>query len=134
MQRIAVTTRSRFEAVNVTRQVQEAVRGAGLCDGLVYLHCPHTTATLVVNEAADPDVVRDILATYERLVPHDGDYRHAEGNSQAHVLSSLAGCGLTLPVEGGAVALGTWQGIFFVELDGPRRREVWIQCLAAQQG
>lgn len=132
MQRIAVTTKSRFEAVNVTRQVQEAVRAAGLRDGLVHLHCPHTTATLVVNEAADPDVARDILATYERLVPHHGDHRHAEGNSQAHVLSSLAGCGLTLPVEGGSVALGTWQGIFFVELDGPRRREVWIQCLAAQ--
>ncbi len=132
MQRIAVTTKSRFEAVNVTRQVQEAVRASGLRDRLVHLHCPHTTATLVVNEAADPDVARDILATYERLVPHHGDYRHAEGNSQAHVLSSLAGCGLTLPVEGGSVALGTWQGIFFVELDGPRRREVWIQCLAAQ--
>lgn len=132
MRRIAVTTRSRVEAVNVTRQVEEAVRASGLRDGLVHLHCPHTTATLVVNEAADPDVVRDILTTYERLVPRAGDYRHAEGNSQAHVLASLAGCGLTLPVEGGALALGTWQGVFFLELDGPRRREVWIRCTSSQ--
>ncbi|NMC69893.1 MAG: YjbQ family protein [Myxococcales bacterium] len=131
MQRIAVITRQRVEAVDVTRQVREAVRAAGLRDGLAHLHCPHTTATLVVNEAADPDVARDILATYERLVPRSGDYRHAEGNSQAHVLSSLAGCGLTLPVEAGELALGTWQGVFFVELDGPRRREVWVRCVAS---
>ena len=131
MLRIAVQTGSRFEAVNVTREVQAAVRKAGIANGLVHLHCPHTTATLVVNEAADPDVTRDILAAYEKLVPRNGNYRHAEGNSQAHILSSLAGCGLTLPVENGTVALGTWQGIFFVELDGPRRREVWLTCLAS---
>ena len=129
MLRITVQTRSRFETVDITGQVQEAVRGAGVATGLAQLHCPHTTAALVVNEAADPDVARDILATYGKLVPQHGDYRHAEGNSQAHVLSSLAGCGLTLPVEDGRVALGTWQGIFFVELDGPRRREVWLTCL-----
>jgi secondary thiamine-phosphate synthase enzyme len=129
MLRITVQTRERFEAVDVTRQVQQAVAGAGVSAGLVQLHCPHTTAALIVNESADPDVVRDILAAYARLVPRDGGYRHAEGNSQAHILSSLSGCGLTLPLEDGKVALGTWQGIFFVELDGPRRREVWLTCL-----
>jgi secondary thiamine-phosphate synthase enzyme len=129
MQRINVQTRSRLEAVDITGQVQEAVRASGVASGLVQLHCPHTTASLVVNEAADPDVARDILATWDKLVPQHGDFRHAEGNSQAHVLSSLAGCGLTLPVEEGKAALGRWQGIFFVELDGPRRREVWITCL-----
>jgi len=132
MQRIAVTTRNRVEAVNLTRQVREAVRGFGVRDGLVHLHCPHTTAALVVNEAADPDVVRDILATCERLVPRSGDYRHAEGNSQAHVLSSLAGCGLTLAIEEGELVLGTWQGIFFLEFDGPRRREVWVRAWRAE--
>jgi secondary thiamine-phosphate synthase enzyme len=131
MVRIAVESRERCEAIDITRQVQRAIAGAGLSHGLAHLHCPHTTATLVVNEAADPDVARDILAAYEKLVPQRGAYRHAEGNSQAHILSSLAGCGLTLPVEEGKAALGTWQGIFFVELDGPRRREVWLTCLAS---
>jgi len=119
--------------VNLTREVREVVRGSEVRDGLVHLHCPHTTATLVVNEAADPDVVADILATCERLVPRKGDYRHAEGNSQAHVLASLAGCGLTLPVEEGELVLGTWQGIFFLEFDGPRRREVWVRVWRAER-
>ena len=132
MLRIAVQTGTRIEAVDVTQQVQAAVRTAGISAGIVQLHCPHTTATLVVNEAADPDVARDILAVYEKLVPQRGDYRHAEGNSQAHVLSSLAGCGLTLPVEDAKVVLGTWQGIFFVELDSPRRREVWLTCIPSR--
>lgn len=85
----------------------------------------------MVNEAADPDVMHDLLAAYAGLVPREGGYRHAEGNSQAHILSSLAGCGVTLPVENGKMVLGRWQGVFFVELDGPRRREVWLTCLAS---
>jgi len=134
MERFGVATRTRMEMVDVTGKVQEAVRDSGVKDGIVLVHCPHTTATIVVNENADPDVGRDILATFERLVPRKGDYRHAEGNSQAHVLSSLAGCSVTLPVDGGMVALGTWQGIFFVEMDGPRNREVWVTVLDAGKG
>jgi secondary thiamine-phosphate synthase enzyme len=131
MLRITVESRERFEAIDITRQVQQAIAKSGVSGGLARLHCPHTTATLVVNEAADPDVARDILAAFEKLVPQRGAYRHAEGNSQAHILSSLAGCGLTLPIDEGKAALGTWQGIFFLELDGPRRREVWLTCLAS---
>ena len=134
MERFGVATRTRMEMVDVTGKVQEAVRDSGVKDGIVLVHCPHTTAAIVVNENADPDVGRDILATFERLVPRKGDYRHAEGNSQAHVLSSLAGCSVTLPVDGGMVALGTWQGIFFVEMDGPRNREVWVTVLDAGKG
>lgn len=134
MQRISVTTRGRIEMVDVTARVREAVRASGVTSGLVHLHCPHTTGTLVVNENADPDVPRDILATFERLVPRRGDYRHAEGNSQAHVLASFAGCGVTLPVEGGELVLGRWQAVFFVEMDGPRNREVWVTVIGGTTG
>jgi secondary thiamine-phosphate synthase enzyme len=126
MKVLKVHTHERLEAVNITLPVQDALRAAGIVEGLVHLHCPHTTAALVVNESADPDVVGDILRTWEKLVPRRGDYRHAEGNSQAHVLASLAGCGVLLPVAEGRLRLGTWQGVFFLELDGPRRREVWM--------
>lgn len=129
MLRFDIKTKDHFDAVNITREVQQAVAKLGVSSGLLHLHCPHTTGSIVVNEAADPDVVHDILEAWARLVPRDGGYRHAEGNSQAHILSSFAGCGVTLPVEGGKVALGTWQGIFFLELDGPRRREVWVTCV-----
>jgi secondary thiamine-phosphate synthase enzyme len=129
MLRLHVQTGNQFDAVDITRQVRDAVGKLGLTKGLLHLHCPHTTGSIVVNESADPDVVRDILATWARLVPREGGYRHAEGNSQAHILSSLAGCGVTLAVEEGKMALGTWQGIFFLELDGPRRREVWVTCI-----
>jgi secondary thiamine-phosphate synthase enzyme len=105
------------------------VAASGVREGWVRLHCPHTTATIVVNEAADPDVMRDLLTTWQRLVPREGEYRHAEGNSQAHVLASMAGCGVTLPVAGGRLRLGRWQGVFFVEMDGPRNREVWVSIL-----
>ena len=132
MLRFQVQTNDHFDAVDITRQVREAVGELGISSGLLHVHCPHTTGSIVVNESADPDVVRDILEAWTRLVPRNGGYRHAEGNSQAHILSSLAGCGVTLPVEEGKVALGTWQGIFFLELDGPRRREVWVTCVSSE--
>ena len=131
MQRFAVQTNGRAEMIDITAEVRDAIRASGVKDGIALVHCPHTTAAVVVNENADPDVGRDILAVYERLVPRRGDYRHAEGNSQAHVLSTLAGGGPTLPVEDGRPALGTWQGVFFVELDGPRKREVWVTVVGA---
>lgn len=134
MTRLSVSTRSRFELVDVTAKVRDAIRACGVRSGIVHLHCPHTTAALVVNENADPSVVRDIIAVFERLVPRSGDYRHAEGNSQAHVLASLIGCGLTLPIDGGEPALGAWQGVFFVEMDGPRSREIWITAVGGDRG
>jgi secondary thiamine-phosphate synthase enzyme len=129
MFRINIETTERVQAIDITKRVQAAVKGTGVGEGLLRLHCPHTTASIVVNECVDPDVVRDILATYERLVPRSGDYHHLEGNSQAHILASLLGCGITLPIESSKAVLGTWQGIFLLELDGPRKREVWLTCL-----
>ena len=130
MEKLSVTTSRREEMVNLTAEVQRLASGKGWADGLLYLWCPHTTAALTVNEAADPDVVRDMVANLGRLVPPRGDYRHAEGNSDAHIKSSLMGPGLTLIVAGGRVQLGTWQGVFFCEWDGPRSRQVWAAFLS----
>ncbi len=130
-QRIQVRTTEREQLVDITRQVQAAVRASSAADGLVHLWSVHTTCALTVNEGADPDVARDIVRFLRRLVPHQGDWAHAEGNSDSHVKTSLFGPGLTLIVENGAPLLGTWQHIFLAEWDGPRTREVAVQVLGA---
>jgi secondary thiamine-phosphate synthase enzyme len=129
MVRIEVATQARAELVDVTDRVREAVRGAGLEDGAVLVYCPHTTAGVTIQENADPDVQRDLLLALERAVPHEAGYRHAEGNADAHVKSSLVGASQLVPVEGGALVLGTWQGIYLCEFDGPRRRQLVVQLL-----
>ena len=101
----------------------------GWKDGALVLFCPHTTAALTVNEGADPDVVRDVVANLRGLIPKRGDYHHAEGNSDAHIKTSLVGPSLTLIVENGKLCLGTWQKVFFCEFDGPRQRQIWAQWL-----
>jgi secondary thiamine-phosphate synthase enzyme len=111
--------------VSITADVQRVVQEAGVDAGLCHLWVPHTTAAVVVNENADPDVARDLLAAYEAMIP-PVRFAHAEGNSDAHLLATLLGSSVLLPVEGGRLRLGTWQGIFFVELDGPRTRKVWV--------
>jgi secondary thiamine-phosphate synthase enzyme len=123
MNQIEVRTASRRQMVDITRQVAAAIEGAG--DGLCHVYVPHTTAAIVINEHADPDVARDLIAAYEAMVP-DIRFAHAEGNSDAHLMSTMLGGSVTVPVENGRLCLGTWQGIFFVELDGPRSRKVWI--------
>lgn len=133
MEKLSVKTSRREEMVNLTAEAQRLVAGKGWKDGLLYLWCPHTTGALTVNEAADPDVVRDMVANLARLVPRSGDFRHAEGNSDAHIKSSLMGPGLLLIVEDGRVQLGTWQGVFFCEWDGPRSRQVWATFLATSR-
>ena len=130
-QRIHVRTGEREQLVDITRQVRDAVRASGVRDGVVQLWSLHTTCALTVNEGADPDVARDIVRCLRRLVPHQGDWAHAEGNSDAHVKTSLFGPGLTLIVEDGAPLLGTWQHVFLAEWDGPRAREVALQVLGA---
>ena len=125
MKQIQVRTRSRREMVLITADLQRAVSEMGVSDGLCHVWVPHTTAAVVVNENADPDVARDLLAAYEELIPGIR-FAHAEGNSDAHLLSTLLGSSVTIPVEGGRLRLGTWQGVFFVELDGPRGRGVWV--------
>ncbi len=124
-----VKTSARTDFVRITAQVQQAVTDLGVTDGAVLVWIPHTTAAVTVNEGADPDVVRDMATILDRVVPWTGGYRHAEGNSAAHVKSSLVGCGQVVPVSGGKLVLGTWQTIWFCEFDGPRRRRVLVQRL-----
>jgi secondary thiamine-phosphate synthase enzyme len=129
METLTVRTAKREQLLAVTGQIQDLVSQNGWKDGVLFLHCPHTTAGLTINENADPDVVRDILATLARLVPERGDYHHAEGNSDAHLKASCMGAGLSLLVENGKLCLGTWQGVFFCEFDGPRTRQLWVKWM-----
>ena len=130
MTEFSVRTRSRTQLVDVTREVAEAVAASGLDRGGALVQVPHTTAGVTINENADPDVCADLEGALDRLVPRDGPYRHSEGNSAAHVKSTLVGSSVTVPVEGGRLVLGTWQGIYLCEFDGPRTRKVRVQPLA----
>jgi secondary thiamine-phosphate synthase enzyme len=125
--RLPVTTRQHTQMVDITAEVQRVVAGNGTQDGVALIFCPHTTAGLTINENADPSVCTDIMETLERMVPWRANYRHTEGNAAAHVKSSLVGHSLTVLVEAGRLVLGTWQGIFFCEFDGPRSRQVLVQ-------
>ena len=127
---VAVSTRSRTELVDVTAMVQDAVRASGVDNGLCVLFVPHTTAAVTINESADPSVKEDILMILNRMVPWKAEYRHLEGNSPAHVKATLVGPSQTVPVDNGRLGLGTWQGIFFCEFDGPRTRKMRIDILA----
>ncbi|WP_031387857.1 secondary thiamine-phosphate synthase enzyme YjbQ [Desulfonatronum thiodismutans] len=131
MQELTIRTPQREVMVDVTAQVQDIVRNHEFQDGMLVLFCPHTTAGLTINENADPTVPRDILATLRRLVPHQGDYQHAEGNSDAHVKTSLLGSDLRVLVEEGRLLLGLWQGVFLAEFDGPRSRTIWLKWFSS---
>jgi secondary thiamine-phosphate synthase enzyme len=120
MPEIVLNTRQREELVDITVQIEQLLAAEGWQDGLLHLWCMHTTAGLLCNEHADPDVARDVLLALQRIVHEDLPYRHAEGNSPAHVKSILTGAGLALQVAGGRLVLGRWQGVFFAEFDGPR--------------
>jgi len=123
-----LSTRSRNEMVDITSQVGSLVGKSGITDGDVIVYCPHTTAAITINENADPSVPHDILLTLEQLLPqHRAGYRHGEGNSDSHCKSSLVGCSEQILVKDGSLGLGTWQGIFFCEFDGPRSRKVIVQ-------
>ena len=123
-----VSTRSRTEMVDVTRQVEAVVREAGIQNGETIVFCPHTTAAITINENADPDVVHDLLLALDEIVPRSNPgFRHSEGNSDAHTKSSLVGCSEHVLVQEGALVLGTWQAIYFCEFDGPRSRRVIVQ-------
>lgn len=123
---LRVATQNRSQMVEVTDRLEEAVRRLGLAEGAVAVFCPHTTAGLTINENADPAVCDDILQSLERLVPWEGPYRHQEGNAAAHVRAALVGHSLLLPVSGGRLRLGRWQGVFLCEFDGPRQRTLWV--------
>ena len=130
MKEISVRSSSRFEMIDITEAVRQAAREGKIDSGVVLVYTPHTTAAVTINENADPDVPRDLLAALDRIVPLSANYRHTEGNSAAHVKSSLVGASEMVIIENGRLVLGTWQSIFFCEFDGPRSRKVIIKFLA----
>ncbi len=123
-----IATHRRTEFVDITDRIRQAVQQSGVASGLCTIFCPHTTAGVTIQEHADPDVAHDILLWLNAHVPQQmRGFRHGEGNSDAHIKSALIGSSVTIIIEDGRIALGTWQGIFLCEFDGPRRRNVWIQ-------
>ncbi|WP_319583123.1 secondary thiamine-phosphate synthase enzyme YjbQ [uncultured Pseudodesulfovibrio sp.] len=129
MIQLQVPTHDHEEMLDITPAVRQTVQENGWSDGILLLYCPHTTGAVTINEGADPDVVRDIVVNLRKLVPRQGDYRHAEGNSDAHIKSSMFGCEQMVIVEDGSIQLGTWQKIYFCEFDGPRTRKLWLKWL-----
>jgi len=128
MESFSVGTGKRTEFIDITSEVQGAVSATSMEEGVCIVFVPHTTAGVTVNENADPSVTRDILKELNKIVPFEDGYTHGEGNSAAHIKSSLVGCSATILVRGGRLALGTWQGIYFCEFDGPRSRQIWVTC------
>jgi len=129
MKTLRIRTSKRTQLVDITREVEHAVHESGVTGGLCYVYVPHTTAGVTINEHADPDVARDVEEIFDRLIPHNGPYRHAEGNADSHMKAILTGTSQTLFIENGKLALGTWQGIFLCEFDGPRQRTVFIKLV-----
>jgi secondary thiamine-phosphate synthase enzyme len=129
MERIEVATSQREELVDISVAVSRAVAALGVEEGAALVYCPHTTAAITINENADPAVVQDLVAGLARVSPRDAGWRHAEGNSDGHLKSSLVGASELIPVSGGRLVLGTWQGVYFCEFDGPRRRHVFVQAI-----
>ncbi len=127
---LSVKTSARTELIDITARVAELVKKSGVTDGLAMLYVPHTTAAVTINESADPSVKNDILMVLNQIVPWDANYKHGEGNSPAHVKSTLVGASEMVAIENGSLVLGTWQGIFFCEFDGPRTRKIHVRISA----
>ncbi len=129
MEKINIRTAKRADLLDITNEVQSIVTKSRVKDGICFIFCPHTTAGLTINENADPSVRRDIINALNKLVPEGAGYSHSEGNADSHIKSSIFGSSLTVFIEGGQLAFGTWQGIYFCESDGPRSREVWVKVI-----
>jgi secondary thiamine-phosphate synthase enzyme len=127
-----VSTKNRTEFVDITASVKAAVRKDGLKSGICLVYVPHTTAGITINEAADPSVRRDIVEELNKIVPFEDRYKHLEGNSAAHIKASLMGSSVTIPVRAGELSLGTWQGIYVCEFDGPRNRTFFVTCVPGE--
>jgi secondary thiamine-phosphate synthase enzyme len=127
---LSVKTSARTELIDITSKITRLVEESGVSEGRCMLYVPHTTAAVTINESADPSVKDDILMVLNQIVPWDANYRHGEGNSPAHVKSTLVGASETVAIENGSLVLGTWQGIFFCEFDGPRTRKVHVRITA----
>lgn len=126
---LRVKTNSRTELVDITQPIQRLVAESGVRSGMCFIYVPHTTAAVTINENSDPNVGRDVLKELNKVIPFDDNYGHTEGNSAAHIKSSLIGVSKTVPVEDGRLALGQWQAVFFCEFDGPRERRVFVKIL-----
>ena len=126
---LRVKTNSKTELIDITVDIEKAIRGEKVANGLCFLFVPHTTAAITINENADPDVIKDMLMELDKIVPLYDNYCHAEGNSAAHIKSSIVGCSREVIIEGGQLQLGTWQSLFFCEFDGPRSRQVWVKVM-----
>jgi secondary thiamine-phosphate synthase enzyme len=123
-------TQSKTELIDITSEILQLVKSSGIKDGYCMLYVPHTTAAVTINESADPSVREDILMILNQMVPWKAPYRHLEGNSPAHVKSTLVGASEMIAIENGHLVMGTWQGIFFGEFDGPRTRKIHVNCFA----
>jgi len=128
---VSVKTSMRTEFVDITSDVQKIVKESGVKAGVCYVYVPHTTAGVTINEGADPSVVRDIQTALNKLIPHRGDYKHMEGNSDAHIKTSIVGSSQAIIIDQGKLLLGTWQAIFFCEFDGARTRRVQVKVMEA---
>ena len=133
IQTFQLRTSAQTEFIDITHSVQEAVKKAGMKDGICIIFIPHTTAAVTINENADPSVIHDILMELNKIVPFKDQYHHMEGNSPAHIKASLVGCSEIVFVESGKLVLGTWQGIFFCEFDGPRSRKVQVKIVETKE-
>jgi len=129
MDKISLKTINRAELIDITDKIQTIVAKDKIRDGICFIFCPHTTAGLTINENADPSVKKDILNALNKIVPANAGYSHSEGNADSHIKASLFGSSLTVFIEEGQFVLGTWQGIYFCEADGPRNREVWVKLI-----
>jgi len=126
---INIHTEERSSLMDITGLVNKEVQIAGIDNGICYIFIPHTTAGVTINEAADPDVRRDLEAVFEKLIPWNDNYRHLEGNAAAHIRATLVGSSEMVFINEGRLVLGTWQGIFFCEFDGPRKRQIWVELV-----
>ena len=127
---LRIKTDRRTQLIDITREVQRVVQESGVASGICHVYVPHTTAGMAINEHADPDVARDVEGVLDRLVPHAGPYRHGEGNSDSHARAVVTGTSQTIFIENGKLLLGTWQGIFFCEFDGPRDRHLHVKVVS----
>jgi secondary thiamine-phosphate synthase enzyme len=126
---IIVDSRSRCELIDITAEIRNVIKGEGVKDGVCHIYVPHTTAGVTINEGADPDVKRDIIAALNKVFPVRGDYHHSEGNSDAHIKATLTGSSAIVFIEDGSPVLGTWQSVYFCEYDGPRKRKVMVKIV-----
>jgi secondary thiamine-phosphate synthase enzyme len=132
MEKFTVHSVDRTSIIDITQQIQLIVKESGIKDGICYVFIPHTTAGVTINENADPDVKSDMLMEINKVIPFNDSYRHTEGNSAAHIKASLFGNSETIFLKEGRLQLGTWQGIFFCEFDGPRTRKVWVNLIKSE--